>query len=615
MTFLSLKAWRTLLGIAICLWASLSSAQSSNALSDVVITATRQERRASDAITDIITIGPKEIQNSGQSSLAELLGRQPGIEFKSNGGLGAPTDLFIRGTNSGHVLLLVDGIRVGSATTGAPTWSYIPLEHIDHIEILKGAASSLYGSDAIGGVVQIFTKRGDGPPQSFAQTGYGSYNTKSAAAGVSGGADGWRYSAQVGDKTSDSFAPASPANSSFDPTQRGFRYSNLSGQLSYEITNGQEVGVNYLYSQGWNRFNYYIVGPEYKNYQTVSLVGAFAKSRISDVWVSKVQISQSVDDNLSYQSNALLFNYRTAQDQFLWQNDVELASGLALFGVEKLNQRVGSQDSPYLVTSRSINSVFAGWVKKFDLHHFQFNLRNDQNSQYGQKSTGLMGYGYHITPFWQIKTSIGTGFKAPTFNDLYYPFDGYQRGNPALLPETSLNRELALYRELENGQMSLTHYQNDVKNLIQWAPDSNWIWTSQNVASARLSGWTATIKSGSGGLHYSASLDLLDPKDNTLQKTLYYRARETLKINLDKDFAALNLGAEWMVTGRRFTDADNTQTLGGYGLFNVYGNYKISKDTTATFRVNNALDKKYILSQGYATPGRNWFAGLRFNLN
>jgi vitamin B12 transporter len=290
---------------------------------------------------------------------------------------------------------------------------------------------------------------------------------------------------------------------------------------------------------------------------------------------------------------------------------VVLASGLALIGVERLDQKVGSNDTAYVVNSRTIDSAFAGWVKNSDVHNFQFNLRRDQNSQFGGKSTGLLGYGMRLTPEWQVKTSWGTGFKAPTFNDLYYPYGG----NSALKPETSVNREFAVHRDQQDSHFAVIHYVNSINNLIQWIPINLDIYSPQNVASATINGWTFTYKDQFAGYRWGASLDLQDPKDNTLQKTLYYRSRETAKFNVEKDFASLNLGAEWMASVRRYADTDNQQVLGGYGLLNLYGGYKISNDIAVTFRLNNALDKKYSLSQGYAMPGINWFTGLRFNLN
>jgi vitamin B12 transporter len=619
MRFSCFTLHRLCIGGLLFLSLSHSQAQSTSALSEVFVTATRQETRTSEVLSDVSYIGPKEIQNAGQSTLAELLGRQPGIEFKQSGGPGSDTSISIRGSNAGHALLLIDGMRVRSATLDMPTWQYIPLEQIDHIEIVRGAASSLYGSDAIGGVIQIFTKKGEGPAKAYAQVGYGTFNTKSIASGVSGGQNGWSYNFQVGDKTSNSFSATVPTQgtySPYNPDKDGYRSTNSSGQLSYQIDRGSEVGMNYLYSQGWNRYDASPANADYKLYQTISSVSAYSKNRLNDAWVSKIQVGQSLDDNKSFSNASLATSYRTAQKQLLWQNDVELGSGLAMLGLERLDQHVGSVDTDYVVKTRVVDSVFAGWVKTSGIHNYQINVRNDRNSQYGSKSTGMFGYGYRINSSWRANASVATGFKAPGFNDLYYPDDGSQIGNPLLKAESSLNREISIHHEVGASHASLVHYQNDVKNLIQWNfNEATQYYSPINVANAKLSGWTAAFSNRLGSYRYKASLDLQNPLDGDTQKVLVYRAKEIFKFSMDKDFAALNLGAELVLSGKRYTDADNTKSLGGYSLINFYSGYKVSNDVSAYLRVNNLLNKTYTLVEGYATPRANLFAGLRFNLN
>ena len=145
------------------------------ALDAVVVTATRQAQRANEVLSDISVIDAAEIRNAGPvATLNDLLSRQPGVEITRKGGVGTDSAIFMRGSNNNHALVLVDGMRLGSTTTGAPAWGFIPLEQVERIEIMRGSCSSLYGSDAIGGVIQIFTKRGDGPFKAFAEAGFGS---------------------------------------------------------------------------------------------------------------------------------------------------------------------------------------------------------------------------------------------------------------------------------------------------------------------------------------------------------------------------------------------------------------------------------------------------------
>ena len=602
-------------------WGQADAAK--NFVDPIVVTATRQALSASDVLADVTVISSEDIRNAGPTTVGELLGRQPGIEFKQSGGPGGSTSVFIRGSNANHVLLLVDGMRVGSATAGSPTWEYMPIEQIDHIEIVRGPASSLYGSDAIGGVVQIFTKRGDGPAQPFVELGYGTYNTSVLTAGVSGGQDGWRYSLQASDKQSDSISAINnPNNPAFNPDKDGYRTTSSSGSLSYSPASGHEFGIDYLYSNGWNRFDSgspYTTPPsdDYKQKETVSSVNVFSRDRLTDAWNSTVRIGQSLDDNRQLDNGQLSSSFKSTQTQYEWQNDIKLPLGSALLGVERVEQHVASSVS-YAQTERSINSVFAGWTGSLGDHSFQANIRQDNNSQFGDKNTGMVGYGYQFASNWRGYLSGSTAFKAPTFNDLYYPPDGYgDVSNPNLKPETSVNREASLHYETATQQASVTYYNNDVKNLIQWAPiDPTFVttygYTPSNVSSATLSGWTLAYNGKVGAYKLSGSLDLQNPKDDVLEKTLIYRAREIAKFGLSRDFGDLNIGGELVSSGRRFVDTANTQELGGYTLVNLRANYRVSQDWSVFARANNVFDKQYVLDNGYATPGTNVFVGARY---
>ena len=582
-------------------------AEQLRSLDPVVVTASRQQQHVSEVIADITVIESDEIRKAGPTtSLGELLGRQPGIEFKQNAGPGQVSSIFIRGSNDSHVLLLVDGIRVGSATLGTPSWEFLPLEQIDHIEILRGPASSLYGSDAIGGVVQIFTKRGDGPPRVFVEAGYGTYNTAALSTGVSGGQDGWRYSLQVSNKRSSAFSATS-----YNPDKDNYLNTSSSGNLSYTVSGNNEFGINYLYSDGWNRYDSaFSAANDYKRKMTISTVTAYSRTRLTDIWTSTVRIGQGTDNSRQNFGDG---RFKTDQTQYQWQNDVKLPVGSALLGAERVEQRVSS-DTAYDLTRRTIDSFYAGWTGRIARHYLQLNARQDRNSQFGEKVTGVAAYGYQLNNHWRSNLSLGTAFKAPTFNDLYFPLDAYgDVGNPNLKPESSENREASLHYETDSLHTSVTYYQNDVKNLIQWAPDASGNnYMPQNLANARLSGWTLAHSQKLGDYRISASLDLQDPKDSATNKTLIFRAREIGKLAVSREFGAWNVGTEVQASGQRYSDTANTNAMGGYALVNLTANYQVSKDWSLFARANNLLDKKYVMVPNYATPGANVFVGVRY---
>lgn len=589
---------------------SAHSAFAETTLDPVVVTASRQPMRASEVLADVTVIEREEIQNAGAATtISDLLARQPGIELTSRGGPGTQSSVMIRGANDNHALVLVDGVRIASASTGSASWGFIPLEQVERVEILRGSCSSLYGSDAIGGVVQIFTKRGSGPAQFYAEAGAGSWNTRSLGAGVSGGENGWRYNFQVAEKKSDGFsALRNPKNSNYNSDKDGFYNKSSSGSLSYAITPEHEIGASYLYSDGWNRYDGSPKTTDWKQAETVAGWNIFSRNRLTDNWQSTLKFGQSSDDGRQFANGNPTSSIRTEQTQYQWQNDIKLPIGMALFALERTEQKVNG--SSY-AKERAINAAQLGWTGNIDKHRFQVNARHDDNSQFGGRTTGSAAYGYQLTQTLRANISAGNAFRAPTFNDLYWP----GAGNPDLKPEIAQNREAAIHYEVGNHHTSLTYYQNKVKNLVEWAPvGAGGLWIPANVAKAELEGWTLAYDGKLAGFYVNASLDLQDHRDTELNKLLRHRAKEAAKLAVSHDLGAWRFGVETQLSGQRYNDKNNTeaQRLAGYGLVNLLARYKVSKEWEVFARANNIFDKKYELVRDYATPGANLFVGVRY---
>lgn len=587
-----------------------AQAQQLAALDTVVVTASRQTQRASEILSDMTVIESEEIRSAGPTAtINQLLARQPGIEINQKGGAGTDSSIFIRGSNNTHALVLVDGMRLGSTTLGYPAWGFIPLEQVDRIEIIRGSCSSLYGSDAIGGVIQIFTKRGDGPLQAFAEAGYGTWNTRALAAGLSGANNGWRYSFQLSDKRTDSYsAIKNPNNSSYNRDDDDSHVTSHSGSLSYSPVKGHEFGTSYIYSDGWNRYDSSPKAADFKQEQTVYGGNIYSRNQLTEAWTSTFKIGKSADDSQQFRDGVRGSSIRSEQMQYQWQNDIALPVGMALLAVERVKQEVsGSVD--YDRKERTINSLLAGWTGNFAGHRLQLNVREDDNSQFGSKTTGMAAYGYQISPAWRANVSVGTGFKAPSFNDMYWPGSG----NPDLKPESSKNREAAVHYETATRHASLTYYHNEVRNLIEWAPNGLGLWQPANVARARLQGITLAYDALIGDFKLTSSLDLQDPEDTKSGNTLRYRAKKIAKLGLSRDFGALNVGAEVLASGRRYNDVGNTLELGGYGVVNLHATYRMAADWSIFARANNIFDKEYELVRDFATPGANLFVGVRYS--
>jgi vitamin B12 transporter len=579
-------------------------------LNDIVVTATRAPQPIQNLVADVSVIPAENIRAAGHSTLAEVLQSQPGVEISSNGGPGSTTSVYLRGANAGHTLVLVDGMRIGSATTGATALEHIPLDQIERIEILRGPASHLYGSEAIGGVIQIFTRSGKGAPAANFSAGIGSFNTQTLSAGYGGESGDNRFSFQVGHSDSDgisSYAPGNPGYKGQNQDKDGYRNTHLTMKLARTLAAGHEIGADGFASQGRSHYDGYFSSTDYYRDQTLSAFDIYSRNRINDRWQSLVRIGSSSDHSDDYSGMKDVFN--TDQGQFLWQNDIDVGPGTALLGVERLEQKVNGTTA-YSVSSRAIQSYFAGYQAHAGLHSFQANLRNDDNSQFGSHGTGYLGYGYQLAPQWRVGAGLGNAFKAPSFNDLYYP----GAGNPDLRPERSRNKEASIHYASGAHRLSAVYFDNQVSDLIAWMPiaPGSYIWKPANVNEASLRGVTLSGATILGDLRLDASLTLQQPEDATSGKRLINRAEQHGAARISRTMGAWKLAGEWVFSGERYGDAGNTLKMGGFGLFNISADYAVDKKWSILTRVNNLFDKHYELARGYGTPEVNAFIGVRY---
>jgi len=598
---------------------SVIAAEAEATLGNVVVTATRQAQRVDNLLADVGVIDRNELDQAGAATIGDILARQPGVEISNTGGQGSSTNIYIRGTNGNHTVVLIDGQRVGSATLGTINWSRLPVSEIDHIEILRGPASSLYGSEAIGGVIQIFTRRGEGKPTIRAEAGLGSQGTSTANTGLSGSSGNFRYNLGVSTYRTDGISSiANPASKAYNPDKDGFWDDSMSGSLAYELATGHEIGVNFLDSKGRNRYDsgtsVSTAAKDYASLGHLNNVGIHLKNAFSEHWTSTLRFGRSEDESTSYTNNAISSIFNTHQDQISWQNDINLPLGTAMLAVERLDQRI-SGTSTFTVSSRQIDSLLAGWGGDFGSHRVQANLRRDENSQFGDKNTGNFAYGYRIDPAWSIHAAMGTAFKAPTFNDLYYPLSFGYVGNPNLKPEFARNKEIALnYRQ--NGQVaSATYYVNRIQDLISWSGLTSPI----NIGEARLEGLTLAYAGTLAGFDVSSSIDLQDPKNSTTDHLLARRAKSHGTFSVGRNQGDWDWHAEFQTTGIRY-DTDysasnlNPRKMGGYSLVNLYGSYMIAPEWSVFARINNLFDRKYEQAADYGTLGANIFVGIRYQM-
>lgn len=607
--------------LAIVYSPSIYAAEQLN-LNDVVVTATRTDQPRESVIADVTVLDQKTIQRAGQASLAELLQLQPGFEISTNGGPGKVANLFLRGTTAKHTLVLVDGMRVQSATLGTTTVENLPLAQIERIEILRGPATSLYGQDAIGGVVQIFTKKGHEDLHAYANVGFGTYNTKKGSAGVNGKKGNTRFALNVSAEDTDGF-------SAYDTTQAnlidddGYRNVSVSGNLSHEVIDGHTVGIQFLNSDGETTFDNRFNATDFDSRSDIKqqAVAAYMHNQLTSAWLSKVTLGVTKDKLNSFDEfNPAGSRFDTKQTQLNWQNDVSLSLGTLTLMYDRLEEEVSST-TQYNETKRHNNAFVASYLANLNAHSLHASLRRDNNSSFGNHTTGGLGYGYRINDNWQATASYGTAFKAPTFNDLYFPDSfGFTTSNPNLVPEKSRNMEASLRYETETTQASATLYHNEVRNLI--ALDQNFI--PFNANQATLKGLTLVANHQLGHWQFGASADIQSPRIDDTNNLLVRRANRIAKAQVAYQKNAWRVGVDMISTSRRYNDANNQQPLAGYTLVNLTSAYDFNDAWSLHARLNNVFDKDYALAYDgnpatpfgfvYNTPGSNLFVNLSWKM-
>lgn len=593
-------------------------------LNEIVVTANRTPLPRESVIADVSVIGQETIERSGQFTLVDILQQQAGIEMTSNGGFGKPSGIFIRGANADQVVILVDGMRINSATSGTTALENLPVDLIDRIEILRGPAASIYGQDAIGGVIQIFTKKGSGKPTFYGSVGYGTYATRKANAGANGHLGDTRYAIGISMLDTNGFSAYDTNNPNLNDDD-GYRNHALTGSLSHEIVKGHEIGTQFLYSRGStrfdNRFNDFAFDPAFSDHAKLEQYSYsfFSKNQILDKWLSTLKIGQGYDKYINYAAPSAFVpvsrsDFATRQRQLSWQHDISLPVGTLTAIYDRLEEQVEST-TQYNRTKRDNDGYYLGYFAEFGQHSFQANYRADDNSFAGTNYNRGLAYGFRFNDAWRASVNYGTAFKVPSFNFLYFPFSS----NPNLRPEKSKNIEASLGYEHGNTQGKITLYRNKVSDLI--ISDASTGFTPFNVNKATLEGVTVSLNQQLDHWDFGASVDIQSPRDNESGHLLARRSNRHAKGSVAYHWGDFRIGAELIAASKRYNDAENQQPLAGYTIFNLTSEYKISDAWKLQARLNNVFDKDYALAYDgnpsvggyvYNTPGSNLFVNVRW---
>lgn len=591
-------------------------------LPDVLISANRQVEARNDSSAANTVFTRDDIDRLQPDSVTDLLRRVPGVQVSQTGGRGSLPGVYIRGTQSAQSLVLVDGQRIGSSTSGDSNLQHINIEQVERVEVLRGSRSVIYGSDAIGGVIQIFTRRGGEPGlQPRLHMGVGSNQTFERSLGLSGGDAQTRFNLGA---SLDETAGINRTHESYpsDGDHDAYRNKSFSLSLSHALNDDIEIGANALSNTGKSEFDNPFGRFDMTTFESVqqqpysdfdvSSVSSYVDARINDAWKSRVEFGHSENrektvDKLS--DERTVFN--TYRDSVNWQNDLTLNERNSLMlGGDWYEDRVNSTTA-FDEDSRWNRAAFIQHRYRADSFSTELGLRHDDNQQFGSQNTWSGTFTLPLNPDNEVLLTYSEGFRAPTFNDLYYP----DFSNPDLKPETSKSYEVQWRSQLtEDSRLEASLYRTDLEDAIIFGSNSR----PENVASARINGFEAALKQELFGWQSNLGVAIIDPRDRDTGHTLARRARRTLSLDVDRQFDRLGLGASWQAVSSSYDDLKNEQPLGGYALLGLRSSWLLNREVQLELKVDNLLDKGYSRAlysyengqYGYREEGRAWMFGV-----
>ena len=567
----------------------------------VQVTASRVPVTVDDTLADVSVITRADIDVSAARDVLDLLRLQAGVDVYRTGGPGQQTSLFLRGTNSNHVLVLIDGVRSASSNTGAFAFEWLPLDAVERIEIVRGPRASYWGSDAIGGVIQIFTRKLEGPRVALS---YGTYDDADGSAGI-GHWDGVNgYSVQVGARHVGGFSATNPGicngpddpYCTYNPDDDGFRNTNLAARAAHTL-GSQLLSATLYRSQGevaFDQGNSNVIEQD----AGVNLEGDFTPN-----WSHRLSIGDARED---LNTPTFYTLYLTRRDSLLWENDIQVATGQRLIaGVDFIHESGETRDTfagvPLYDDSRNDSAVFGGWQSRFGAFDSEISLRYDDNSEFGSATTGSAALGWRSSDFARIYASYGQGFRGPTLNEQFSPgYGGLFAGNPALDPERSHSTELGLELTPTAAQrIGATLYSTHVDDLISFTgPD----FRAENLARTSIDGAEITYDLDANPWLLHGAYTYEDARDDTTDTPLLRRPRNKFSAVVERRFGErLRAGAE-LVSADSADDIGGT-TLPGYAIVNLRATLTLNADWRLVGRIENLFDRDYELVHGYNTPG------------
>lgn len=585
-------------------WAQVSAPSAQT----VVVTATRSAQPLSQVLSDMSVLQRDAIERSGAACVADLLVRLPGVELSRNGGPATVTSVYLRGGEARHTAVYVDGVRVDSQGTGGAIWEQIPIDQVERIEVLRGPAAAVYGSDAVSGVVQVFTRKGGGTPQVNAALTLGSRATRQVHAGASGAVGALDYALAASHGRSNGFNARLTAN----PDTDGWERRTLQARGGWQLTPRQRVEAGWLDSR---------IEGQYDGFGNVDDVSDYGLRTATLAWNGRWNAGSetrlSVGESKStYETQPSYYRTETTLRNTTLRHEQTVAGQHLSLTLERRDDHLLNPATAFAATlegERTQDALALGWRSDFGAHGLQAHLRHDDDSEFGGKTTGSLAWGWMFRPGWRASASAATSFRSPT---LYQRFSEY--GVASLVPESGRNAEVALRWQGSGSEASATLWSNRVRDLIAFGgagPCLSPFGCYENVGRAQYDGLTLAGRHTVAGVQLHGSLSWHDPRNLDIDKVLVRRARRLATFGAETTLADGWLaGVELQAQGARWDNTANTQRMGGYALVNLSLERQLAPGLVLQGRLDNAGDKVYEVARTYATPGRSAQLSLRWTM-
>lgn len=572
----------------------------------VVVTANGYEQPIDQVLSQVSVISREQIEQSPAQNLAGLLVSIPGVQITQTGGFGQNVGVFIRGGNTNQTLVLIDGVRVGSATLGYKSLANVSLNQIERIEVLRGPRAAVYGSDAIAGVIQIITRRGTSPVSVDVVAGSQSYARANVNLGVQ--EDNYFVRATLSHESTDGYDVRKGVNDDDD----GYRNNTVALAAGWNSETVGELQFNAAVTDSHTQYDSStfddVIDANTHHYalQWQKSLGGVEH---------QVRVSQTRDKDSNQAFGGSPFVYITDRDQFDYLARLEVDNALQFSaGFNWYQDDIGdsaSDNVSFNQYKRTNRAVFASAQYQLDSILLNANVRRDEQSQFGDETTYSLAAGFTLSEQWQLTLSHGTGFRAPTFNDLYSPFGG----NVNLVPETSEQTEVSLRGQFHGLTLKTTAFQNDVENLIVWTPDDpqGWVWTPKNLQDTRNQGLEVELSGQWWGWQQAVNVTLLDTENRQTGAPLPQRAEQSAFWQLNRSWDEWFVQLEIEYRGDRQTGVIG-QELPSYAVWRVSTEYEISESLQVNAKITNLFDKAYESVPSYLAPERQVYIGLSYQL-